>query len=230
MSVSVGSVMLPLIERDIGDGGVQRGDYVFRQLLEDIAAGRYKPGDKLAVEELAEAYGVSVTPVRDALTRLASNDVAEKRPYQGFYVRTFSPKEIQDLYEVRLGLEVLAASLACQRHKPEHIEQLRALLKQGAAALANDDLPQYKKTNYGFHATLIEASGNDLLRRKMNRISVQLHLMITQTVNVPGRPDRASQEHLQILEHVERRDEAAAEAAVKRHIYSALQDLGLDDL
>src|SRR5690606_17882880 len=106
-SAESAAVMHPFTDRGVG-GGVQRSDHVFRQLLDDMAAGVYKAGEKLPVEELAEAYGVSVTPVRDALMRLEGHEVVEKRPYQGYYVRSFTPSEVQDLYEVRMALEVLA--------------------------------------------------------------------------------------------------------------------------
>lgn len=229
MNAESTAVMHTIIDAGAG-GGMQRSDHVFRRLLDDMAAGEYVPGEKLPVEELAETYGVSVTPVRDALTRLEEQEVVEKRPYQGYYVRSFTPGEVQDLYEVRMALEVLAVSLACRRRMPEHVERLRALQEQGARALADNDLAGYRLTNHGFHATLMEASGNELLQRKMNRIAVQLHLMITQTVKVPGRPDRASAEHRQLIEQIEKRDEAAAEALMRQHIFAALDDLGLAEV
>jgi len=225
VSGNASTVMNPLLNLGAGGGGLQRSDLVLRQLLDDMAAGQYAPGQKLPVEELADTYGVSITPVRDALMQLEGHGVVEKRPYQGYYVRSFTQKEIQDLYEVRMALEVLAVSLACRRRTPAHIEQLRSLHEQGAKALANNDLVEYRLTNNGFHATLMAASGNELLQRKMSRIAVQLHLMISQTVKVPGRPDRASGEHLQIINHLEKRDEKAAEELMRRHIFAALEDL-----
>ncbi len=227
MSISKESAILALVEPQFGDGGVQRGDYVFRQLLEDIAARRYDAGEKLLVEALAETYHVSVTPVRDALMRLESHGIVIKKPYQGFYVRSFEPKEIQDLYEVRVGLEVLAVTLACERITEEQLEQLRVIQKKGESALSEGNLAAYQTTNHLFHGRLIEASGNELLSSMMRRISVQLQLVIAQTIKVPGRPDRASAEHAAIIERIEQRDAKGAEELIKTHIYSALKDMGL---
>jgi DNA-binding GntR family transcriptional regulator len=117
--------------------GVQRGAQVFATLLAEITGGRLEPGAKLLIEELAASHGVSIAPVRDALARLESHGVVMRIPYQGFFVRTFEDREIQDLYEVRVGLEVLAVTLACARIRPEHIERLRQWQERGERALAD---------------------------------------------------------------------------------------------
>lgn len=210
--------------------GVQRGDQVFASLLADITGGRYEPGAKLLIEDLAGSHGVSITPVRDALARLESHGIVVKVPYQGYFVRSFDDHEIQDLYEVRVGLESLAVALASARIGDEHLQRLREVQKGGEQALAVGDLAVYQACNHDFHATILEASGNHLLMRTMGSISLQMQIMIAQTIKVPGRPDRAIREHAALVERLAQGDAQGAEELMKRHVYGALEDLGLERL
>lgn len=228
MKLGPGSPFFALAARDRADLGMQRGDHVFARLLEDIAGGRFGPGEKLLIDELAEAYGVSITPVRDALNRLETHGVIMKVPYHGYFVRSFEPREVRDLYEVRAGLEALAISLACERITSEQLARLRELNGSAEEALAADDLLRYQATNQAIHALIFEASGNQLLVRTMGSISVQMQLMVAQTVQVPGRPSRATSEHREMIELLAKRDAPAAEALMKAHVYAALDDLGLE--
>jgi DNA-binding GntR family transcriptional regulator len=210
--------------------GVQRGDQVYAAILADITGGRYEPGAKLVIEDIAGALHVSITPVRDALARLESQGVVVRVPYQGSFVRAFEPREIQDLYEVRVGLEVLAVTLACGRIDAARLERLREHQRRGEAALAKGDLAAYQATNHAFHATILSAADNSLLFRMMGNISLQMQMMIAQTIQVPGRPDRAIKEHLALVERLAERDVDGAAALMKAHVYGALEDLEIERL
>jgi DNA-binding GntR family transcriptional regulator len=210
--------------------GMQRGDQVYAAILADITAGRFAPGAKLVIEEIAAALHVSITPVRDALARLEGQGVVVRVPYQGSFVRAFEAREIQDLYEVRVGLEVLAVTLACSRIDRQRLERLREHQRQGEAALRDGDLTAYQAYNHAFHATIFTAADNDLLFRMMSTISLQMQMMIAQTIKVPGRPDRAIKEHLALVERLEEHDVDGAAALMKAHVYGALEDLEIERL
>lgn len=218
--------------RDNGAPGLvmQRGDHVYASLLDDITKGRYAPGAKLVIEEIASSIGVSITPVRDALARLESHGVVVRVPYQGSFVRAYDDREVQDLYEVRVGLEVLAVNLACARIREEQLDRLVQLQRSGAEALEAGDLVRYQTCNKRFHATIFEATGNALLIRTMSSISLQMQMMIAQTIKLPGRPDRANREHHELIQRLADGDTIGAERLMKQHVYGALEDLGLEPL
>ena len=205
--------------------GVQRGDHVYSSLLDDITSGRLRPGEQLVIDDIASTLGVSITPVRDALARLESQGVVKRMPYQGSFVRQFNDQEIQDLYEVRAGLEVVAVALACERIRAEHLERLTHLQWEGERTRIEGDLDQYQKCNDDFHSTIFEAAGNRLLTQMMETIRLQMQMMIAQTIKVPGRPERASKEHLALIGHLTDRDVRGAELLMKQHVYEALEDL-----
>lgn len=210
--------------------GVQRSEHVYSSLLQDITSGRYRPGEQLVIDDIASALGISITPVRDALARLESHGVVTRLPYQGSFVRRFDDHEIQDLYEVRAGLEVLAVTLACGRIRPEQLERLARLQREGERAQVEADLARYQACNHDFHATILEAAGNQLLIRTMATITLQMQMMIAQTIKVPGRPGRANQEHLALIACLAEGDVSGAERMMKNHVYGALEDLRVKPL
>jgi DNA-binding GntR family transcriptional regulator len=205
--------------------GVQRGDQVYAAVRDSILSGRYAPGSKLVIEDIAGALGVSITPVRDALARLESHGLVKRVPYQGSFVKQFDIAEVRALYEVRAGLECLAVTLACARISEDQLAELRNAQQGGVAALGRNDLDAYREHNHVFHAIILEAAANPLLIDMMNTIKLQMQMAIARTIQVPGRPDRAVKEHLELVERLEQRDTAGAERVMKRHVFSALEDL-----
>jgi len=205
--------------------GVQRADHVYQSLLSDIMSGHYRPGQQLVIDDIAGGFGVSITPVRDALTRLEGQGVVIRMPYTGSFVRSFDVREIEELYEVRAGLEVTAAGLAAVRINAEQLDRLRSYQRDGEEARHADDLDRYQRSNLGFHATIFEAARNRLLVRTMESIKIQMQMMIAQTIKVPGRPGRASREHLELVELLTAGDAHGAEVLMRAHVYSALDDL-----
>ena len=103
-------------------------DNVYARLRELIITDVLRAGQKLVDRDLAERLGVSRTPVREALGRLAMMGLVEARSRQGYYVREYSAKEVTDLYEIRKVLEVYAARLAARNAQPSHLREFNRLL------------------------------------------------------------------------------------------------------
>ncbi len=196
-------------------------DRVYAALRERIVDGSLARGEKLRQEALADELGVSRTPLREALRRLAAEGLVDFHPNRGAHVADISPEDVRAAYEARLILEPGAARLAATRREPVQLAALRAALH--AQQEAADQLASYAASR-AFHLALVRGSGNDYLIR------------LAETLWVPGiaqaiyekqveRPDLLATdlaEHERIAAAVEAGDVELAEALVRSHIQSAL--------
>jgi DNA-binding GntR family transcriptional regulator len=142
-----------------------------RILNSDLAA----PGVHVREEELANAMGVSRTPVREALSRLATEGFLERLPHRGFRVPERSIEELVHLYPVVQALELLAGELAFPRMQEDDLEKLDAANKVFAQAVAENDVETAIEINDRFHHTLAELSGNPVLSRLLDDLRSQVH-------------------------------------------------------
>jgi DNA-binding GntR family transcriptional regulator len=123
-----------------------------------ILSRKFKPGDRLVQSDLAEEFGVSRTPIREALHNLASEGLVSFSAYKGATVADFSLVELEEIYTVRIALESYAAYLAAQYITEEELQQMLALLEQTEEALQQADHLRMLQLNREFHAILYNAS------------------------------------------------------------------------
>lgn len=133
------------------------------------------PGAHVREEELANAMGVSRTPVREALSRLATEGFLERLPHRGFRVPERSIEELVHLYPVVQALELLAGELAFPRIGKEDLERLEEANREFANAVAENDVETAIDANDRFHHTLAELSGNPVLSRLLDDLRSQVH-------------------------------------------------------
>lgn len=137
----------------------QRFEGLVDALREAILTGRYAPGTRLVQEELAEAYGISRIPLREALRRLEGEGLVVISPNKGAIVRPLAPKDVVDLYELRLALESLALRRAADRFVDLR-ESTRRRHAEARRAIAARALPALFKLDRDFHADVAAASDN----------------------------------------------------------------------
>ena len=196
-----------------------------------ILNGEIKPGEWLRQERLAQEYQVSQMPVREALKELSAEGLVEHVPYRGVRVVEFSPDDISDLYACRSFIEGLAARAAAAAITPEEVAQLRELQSQMKISLQPRVRPEYTELNRRFHRLIFSASRRTYLTRTLNQLWDAFPSMLWGNFARPaGQPlperDLADiQEHEAIIEALERRDGAAAEQQVRRHIEESGQHL-----
>ncbi|WP_438485224.1 GntR family transcriptional regulator [Streptomyces sp. S186] len=146
---------------------------VLDALRQALAAGELLPGEVYSAPVLAERYGVSATPVREAMQQLAGEGAVEVVPNRGFRVCERSSRDLAELAEVRTMLELPAIVRLARAVRPERWEELRPLADEGVAAAARGDRAGYADADHAFHQALIALTGNrrltqvtgDLLRR-----------------------------------------------------------------
>jgi DNA-binding GntR family transcriptional regulator len=187
----------------------------YSMILDAIDTGTYRPGDRLVESELAERFGVSRTPIREALQRLETQSLLA-RDGRSLIVASLDHNQMAELYVVRGELEGLAARLAAQNATEEEVKLLREMveadndLKDHPAALA--------RANRRFHKQIHLASHNRFLVRQLDLVHRSMALMATTSLAVVGRGEIAQKEHDRIVSAIEARDGDGAAAALRSHI------------
>jgi len=187
----------------------------YSMILAAIDEGVYKPGDRLVESELAERFGVSRTPIREALQRLETQSLLA-RDGRSLIVASLDHNQMAELYIVRRELEGLAASLAARHATPEEVALLRAMV-QADNALLNDPAA-LSRANRRFHKQVHLASHNRYLVQQLDLVHRTMALMATTSLAAEGRSKIAQAEHDVIVRAIENRDEEAAGAALREHI------------
>ncbi|MCF6305465.1 MAG: GntR family transcriptional regulator [Rhodobacteraceae bacterium] len=189
-------------------------------VLDAIDTGIYLPGDRLVESELAERFGVSRTPVREALQRLETQSVLV-RDGRSMVVAALDHDQLGELYVVRAELEGLAARLAAQHAAPEEIRILQNMLVMDRK-LVNDP-QQLSKANRRFHRQIHLASHNRFLIQQLEMVHRTMALLTTTSLAVEGRGSAALDEHEALVNAIASRDGDAANDALKNHISMAYE-------
>lgn len=206
-------------------GALQLGTRAYRALVNGIVDGQIEPGAQLRPDVIAEQLEISVTPVREALHRLEGDGLVVKLPYHGWFVREFTEPEVRELYALRAALECFAVRLACARATPAQLADLRKHQAVGERALTRGDMDAYRLYNRDLHAAIVNVAGNSYLTSVMSQLALQSQMLMARTIRLVGRPSRAIEEHHELIELIARRDGAAAERLMEKHILSALEDI-----
>lgn len=197
---------------------------VYERLRGEIVDGTFDAGANLVELALAERYGTSRTPIREALRRLEQDGLVE-RGDRGMRVRTRSPEEILEIYEVRIALEATAASAAAARYSD--FDLIRIHKAQSAMdAVSTEDPPAMAAANRAVHEAIWAASHNGTVVDLLTRLNNHLTRYPATTLKSAGRWQEALSEHHALIEAIESRDAALAGALARTHMTKA-RDLRL---
>ncbi|EEW59377.1 GntR family transcriptional regulator [Rhodobacteraceae bacterium R_SAG5] len=184
-------------------------------ILDAIDVGMFKPGDRLVENDLADRFGVSRTPIREALQRLETQSLLE-RDGRSLIVASLDHNQMAELYVVRRELEGLAAALAARHATDEEVQVLRDMVAADDALV--DKPVELAKANRRFHQQIHLASHNRYLVQQLDLVHRSMALMATTSLAAEGRGRIAQDEHKAIVAAIANRDEAAAGQALKDHI------------
>lgn len=184
----------------------------------EIASGAFRPGDRLDERTLAAQFGVSRTPIREVLRRLASQGVLETRPNQGAFVPIPTVSEVLLTYEILGALEALAARLASRRATLIQRRQLCAIADECRAMAATDDLNGYARLNLKFHEQIYEMSHNHLLEENTRRIRQKLAPFRRMTFDLPGHMKVSADEHVEISDAIAKAQDDTAARLIENHL------------
>jgi DNA-binding GntR family transcriptional regulator len=197
------------------------GKQVYELLWRRIVSHQLQPGDKLSDVRLSEELGVSRTPVREALHRLAQDGIVRAESRRGFYVSHFSSEDVREVYDVRAALEVLAVRLALPHLRAADLDTAQAALDAVVRRFRAGD-PEANETflfiDRAFHEMLVEAAHNRRLTGLMVSLQAQLRVFQFYGIHFQDMMEMSLAHHQAILAALRVGDRPAAEAAMERHI------------
>ncbi len=193
-------------------------DSIAAALVNDIVAGEIAPGARLDETVLSVRFGVSRTPVREALLRLTSSGFAEQLPRRGTFVRKVSLREMVEMFEVMAELEALSAKLAARRLTAAQEEALDQALANCAEAAATGDTDAYYEANEVFHQLIYRASGNRFLAEQALSLQGRLQPYRRLQLRAGDRMRHSLAEHRAIVAAIKAGDQADVDAMVKGHV------------
>ncbi len=209
----------PITRRNLGSD-------VYSILWDRILSRDLHPTEKLSDLRLSEELGVSRTPVREALHRLVQDGVVIYSPNRGFFVATFSPDDITEIFDLRAVLEALALRTVAARLKPEEyiwasseLDRVRVLI-EGASndAERHEAASAFLEVDQGFHQWLIEGSGNQRLINFVNGLWAQISVFQRAGTHIPGWNEIALQQHKRVIDLLLAGESALAADALQDHI------------
>jgi DNA-binding GntR family transcriptional regulator len=187
-------------------------------ILEAIDSGVYRPGDRLVESELADRFGVSRTPIREALQRLETQSLLT-RDGRSLIVASLDHNQLAELYVVRGTLEGLAARLAARHATPEEVRVLRDMLEADRAL--EHDPNALSRANRRFHKQIHLASHNRFLVQQLDLVHRSMALLAVTSISAEGRSRDTLAEHEEIVRAIEAGDGEAADKALRDHISKA---------
>jgi DNA-binding GntR family transcriptional regulator len=195
---------------------------VFREeirehLIDDILSGRLLPGTRIVETRLAQRFGVSQAPVREALRDLELFGFVVSSPFRGTQVRKIEIQDLLEIYPIRAALEGVAASAAARRIDDATLNTMEKLIVSMHECAARNDRGGLAKWDTAFHQAIVQASGNRMLDHVWQTMRLALTTAVTYTMARRSLHELAER-HVPVLEALRTRDPILAEAAIRRHI------------
>lgn len=200
-------------------------DSAYGILRDKIMRKEFSPGQRLNLRAIEMGLGISRTPLREALHRLASERLVEILPRSGTFVTALSPRDIAESFEVRRAIERYAVECASQQATDQQLQQCRVLLPELARLATAEDpaatYPQYMSVDYELHRRIVALADNQRLSRAYERENVHSQIARVHYRRTMRDLDITQQEHEAIMAALERRDAPAAREAMDRHLVRA---------
>jgi DNA-binding GntR family transcriptional regulator len=197
----------------------------FRQIQNDILNGVYEPGESLIETKLSEELGVSRTPVREALRQLELEGLVESVPNKGVTVKGVSPKDIQDIYTIRMLIEGLAARWAAEKVTPEEIEELKEAVELEEFFTTKKDYGRLLKLDTRFHDIIFKASKSMPLMHTLSTFHHYVQRARKVSMSSPKRAMEVLKEHKAIMQAIIDGDADRAEKLTTEHVRNASKNL-----
>jgi DNA-binding GntR family transcriptional regulator len=190
-----------------------------REKLEGaIAAGHLEPGSRLDEQEIAQRFGVSRTPVREAFRLMAANNLVELRGRQGATVRSIKAQALIEMFQVMAELEGLCARLAARRVSQSWRQEISEIHQRLVGAGKTGDIDEFYNINQEFHEAIYEASRNAYLAEQTRKLRNQVAAYRRRVTHMPNRIADTIREHEAIMQAILAHDPERAHSAMRDHV------------
>ena len=190
---------------------------VLRETILDIDIYDAEADMRLDERQLAEQLGISRTPIREALARLAQDGLVEIVPRKGVFIHRKSLDEILDMVVTWAALESMAAHIATREASDADLQALRNFAMRNSVSAAKAELGEYSDANIKFHQMILELSGSELLRSTADGLLMHMHAVRRRAMGESDRASRSVADHMEIIEALEARDAELASRLVREH-------------
>jgi DNA-binding GntR family transcriptional regulator len=198
--------------------GSRLSERLRESIEEEIATGRLLPGTRLDEVELATRFGVSRTPIREALRLLLGEGLVEMRPQRGAVVAQATPQRLIEMFEVMAELEGMCARLAARRLSEQEMAEIEAAHDACRGSAAARDADAYFYANERFHYAIYAASHNTFLFEQASALQRKLRPYRRLQLRVRNRPQRSFEEHQAIVDALRDGDADKAVQSIRAHV------------
>jgi len=196
----------------------KRSEELRDTLEEEILTGHWRPGDRLEEAMLAERYGVSRTPIREALLQLSASGLIESRPRRGAVVAEIGPRKLMEMFDVMAELEAMCARLAARRVTDESMQRILEAHENCGRACESSDIDAYYYENEVFHAMVRQAGRNEFLMEQADILQKRLKPYRRMQLRARDRVRASYQEHAAIAAAIGSGDADAASREMRGHV------------
>ena len=196
-------------------------------LRESIISNKFRPGEHLVERDIATAYGVSRTLVRDAFKQLGNDGLVRSVPNKGVFITSLSIEEIYEIYETRSILEAYASRLAIDRLTTEQMQRIEFLINTAAECVLQNDFQEAHRYDHELHSILIESCGNQHICQMTKKLWMYILRLRWKAFRIPGRSAQTVIEHKNILSALRTKDGEKLEKLIRHHVLIA-RDILLD--
>jgi DNA-binding GntR family transcriptional regulator len=200
-------------------GRTSLGDQVYDRIASALLTGQMRPNDKLTIRGLADQFGVSTTPVRDAVKQLTQEQVLEQRSSKDVRVPVMKAEAYLEILDIRLHLEGLAAQRATERARPKHYRDLRKLLERNDRATARQNYALATQGNQEFHLALSSVANMPNLQKILKGLWLQMGPLVACYYDTD--PPGLNEMHYEVLQAMETGNPTRARDAIQSDILSA---------
>jgi len=190
---------------------------ILENIRDAIISGSLKAGSRVSEPELADRYGISRTPIREAFRQLESEGYLTVIPRRGAVVSEFSQKDVEEFYAIKSILEGYAARRACEKLTEKELGRLQAVNDRLAELAEHNDIKTFFRVHGDFHDMFIKAADNEKLRELISSLVTRFQRLRLMSLSLPGRMRISVQEHEKIIEAFRNKDAETAETLVRKN-------------
>jgi DNA-binding GntR family transcriptional regulator len=190
---------------------------ILENIRDAILKGTLKAGERVSEPDLAERYGISRTPIREAFRQLESEGYLTVVPRKGAVVTALSERDVEEFYSIKSILEGYAARLAAEKLTDKDIDRLKAINDRLAKLATAGDVKTFFRIHNEFHEQFIRASGNEKLLELIQQLLKKFDRLRIASLSLPGRMEISVQEHEKIIDAFVERDGDTADRLVRKN-------------